>query len=218
MNDLAEDTDISIWQWTLDTMWRQKYGDISREDMSRMVCKQKAIKNDPQIYESYLKDTVIELGDNYEIYCRGKINDKYEVFQVRIHGAVSNNLSGPHLVSIEGGESFWVHSLTALRKKFLKFEDFVSFERSSFITYECDTLRPIRVKMIRQHIQIPFSDPPEYIYNQPDKYYFYSPQDIKEISTELTQRSVCQINRMLFQIKQIYHRDNVQLPNSLHFN
>ncbi len=210
--------DSSDLQWLLDTMWTSKYGDISREDLSRQICLHKAIKNDTEIYEQYLKDQTIELGQNYEIYCRGKINDSYRVYKIHILGAISNNLSGPHFVSIEDEEPFWVHSLTALRKKFLHFEDFVSFERSSFITYECDTLRCIRIKMIRQNIVIPQVQPPEIVYNQPHKFYYYTAQPIKASSHELTVRSILQINRMLFQIQQIYHRDNVPTPSTLQFN
>lgn len=212
------DEDKSDLQWVLDTMWVQKYGNISRDELSRQICLHKAIKNDTEIYDQHLKDQTIELGYNYEVYCRGKINDRYQVFKINILGAVSNNLSGPHLVSIEDKEPFWVHSLTALRKKFLHFEDFVSFERSSFITYECDVLRCIRIKMIRQNIIIPEVPQPEIVYNQPQKFYYYTPQHVKESSHELSARSILQINRMLFQIQQIYYRDDVPLPNNLHFN
>jgi len=195
-------------------LWHIKYGDITREELSRQLCKGRAIKNDTDVYEKFIQWRKIDLGDNYEVYCRGKINDVYEVTKIRIYSAISNNLSGPHLVSIEDGTPFWVHSLTALRKKFLQFEDFVSFERSAFITFECDTLTPIRIKMLRQNIVIPTEIVPDRVYHDPDRFYYYSPQDIKsEVSGELTQRSKAQINRLLFQVRQIYFRDNVILPD-----
>lgn len=193
-------------------MWHQKYGEITREELSRQLCLNKAIKNDTDLFESWISWRVITLGDHYEVYCRGKINDEYVVYKINIYAAVTNNLSGPHLISIENGERFWVHSLTAMRKKFLNFEDFVSFERSSFVTFECNTLVPIRIKMLRQIIQIPIHEIPEKIYTQPGKFYFYSAQEAKKASTELSLRSVNQINRLLFSIKQVYFRDGVDIP------
>jgi hypothetical protein len=197
-------------------MWHDKYGPITREELSRQLCANKAIKNDTELYEEYIGWRKITLGDHFEVYCRGKINDVYHVFKINIYAAITNNLSGPHLLSIEGGEPFWVHSLTAMRKKFLNFEDYVSFERSSFLTFECLTLTPVRIKMLRQNIDLPTDQIPDKIYTQPDKYYFYSAQDIKKPSTELSPRSVNQINRLLFSIKQVYFRDGVELPNKFY--
>jgi hypothetical protein len=70
--------------------------------------------------------------------------------------------------------------------------------------------------MIRQNLVIPILNTPDRVYNDPDRFYFYTPQIVRDISNKLTQRSVQQINRMLFQIKQIYYRDNVEIPHTLH--
>jgi hypothetical protein len=195
-------------------LWINKYGNTSRDEMSRQLCISKAIKNDPNYYAENISWMVLSMGKMFPVYCRGKINDHYEVYRIYIHAAVTNNLSGPHYISIEEGEPFWVHSLTAMRKKFFQFEDFVSFERSSFLTFHhTDQLVPMRIKMLRQNIQLPTTLYPDRVFTQPDKFYFYSPQQSKEYSCELTNRSTQQIERLLFNIRQIYFRDKVPLPD-----
>ena len=202
-------------QWMLDKMWSDKYGNITRDQLSRQLCLQKAIKNDTDFYSENVEALKITLGEEYPVYCRGKINDVYHVYRVYILGALTNNLSGPHLVSIEDNSPFWVHSLTALRKKFLQFEDFVSFERSSFITFEAAELTPVRLKMLRYNINISICQTPGKIYTAPDLHYeFNNTHHQKQTSTELSPRSAMQIQRMMFNIKQIYHRDHVPIPYS----
>lgn len=206
-------------QWLLDKMWTDKYGDITRDELSRQLCLQKAIKNDPDFYSENVEYLKITLGESYPVYCRGKINDTYHVFRIYIFAALTNNLSGPHFVSVENNEPFWVHSLTALRKRFLQFEDFVSFERSSFITFEAAELTPVRLKMLRYNICIPTTEKPCRVYTAPNTYYeFNHSNHQKETSTELSPRSSMQIQRMIFNIKQIYHRDHVSIPSFLNLN
>lgn len=76
-------------------------------------------------------------------------------------------LFGPHLVSVfyksEQGESemktFWVHSLTYLRRNLFHFEDRLSFERSTYlIPYENGSLL-IRLKSIRAFLILPLASP-----------------------------------------------------------
>jgi hypothetical protein len=217
--DSDYEVDVESWEWVLNNSWTQQHGNITRDALSRDVVLQKAIKNDPTFYEEYLSWYVIDFGDAFPIYCRGIQNNEYAVIMIKIYAAVYNNLSGPHLVSIEGGERFWVHSLTALRKKFLHFEDFVSFERSSFITYNTRTaLVPVRLKMIRQIVKINTSLVPCIIYTEPSRHYTYHTQPAKPLLQNLSPRSVLQLQRLLFQIKQVYHRDGIQAPLTLNLN
>lgn len=203
-------------QWLLDKMWYDKYGNITRDELSRELCLQKAIKNDPDFYNANVECLKITLGESYPVYCRGKINDKYHVFKVNIFAALTNNLSGPHYVSIEGKPPLWVHSLTALRKRFLNFDDFVSFERSSFITFEGEELIPVRLKMLRYNVSINTMLTPSIIFTSPNTYYEFNNSNYqKQTSSELSPRSAMQIQRMMFSIKQIYHRDHVPLPTTL---
>jgi hypothetical protein len=208
--------DVDSWEWTFNRSWVEQHGNVSRDELSREVVLQRAIKNDPTFYEEYLSWYLIDFGDAFPIYCRGIHNGEYAVIMIKIYAAVCNNLSGPHLVSIENGERFWVHSLTALRKKFLQFEDFVSFERSSFITYNTrEALVPVRLKMIRQIVKIDTSLIPQIIYTEPSKHYIYQSQPAKPSLQNLSPRSVLQLQRLLFQIKQVYYRDGIQVPTSL---
>jgi hypothetical protein len=49
-------------QWLLDKMWTEKYGDITRDELSRIIVKQKTIKNDPLFFESNLSWLKINFG------------------------------------------------------------------------------------------------------------------------------------------------------------
>jgi hypothetical protein len=78
-------------------------------------------------------------------------------------------LFGPHLVSVfELPEttlesetvkpvmrSFWVHSLTDLRRTFFCFRDRLSFERSTYLIPFCDGQLLIRLKSIRAFLRLP---------------------------------------------------------------
>lgn len=213
-DDESLDIDTGFVMDVMNRSWDQYYPNISRDRLSREVCLQKAIKNDTQFYNEEIKNHLITFGDDYPVYCRGKINDEYFVYRVVIHAALTNNLSGPHYVSIEDQSPFWVHSLTALRKKFLGFTDFVSFERSSFITwFTTEDLTPVRLKMIRQNIKVKMDILPTLIFTSPSHSYSYSNNHIhRQNSNTLSPRSQLQIKRMLFNIKQIHHRDGVYLP------
>lgn len=76
-------------------------------------------------------------------------------------------LYGPHLVSVfysNGTESpemrtFWVHSLTHLRRNLFLFEDRLSFERSTYLVPFEDGSLLIRLKSIRALISLPIQSP-----------------------------------------------------------
>lgn len=74
---------------------------------------------------------------------------------------------GPHLVSIfytsEGEvqemKTFWVHSLTYLRRNLFQFEDRLSFERSTYVIPYQDGRLLIRLKSIRAFLMLPYGSP-----------------------------------------------------------
>lgn len=90
-----------------------------------------------------------------------------------LRGCTIRPLFGPHLVSVfekvEGGsvdsngeyagpvemKTFWVHSLTDLRRNMFLFHDRLSFERSSYLIPFPDGELLIRLKSIRAFIQVP---------------------------------------------------------------
>jgi hypothetical protein len=199
-------------EWFFQKMWHDKYGDITRDQLSRKICLEKTIKNDTTSYEDNLSWRVITLKDHFPVYCRGLVKGEYVVHRIHILGGVKPNLSGPHYIQIEDNPPFWVHSLTALRKKFFNYEDFVSFERSSFITFEFDVLTAIRVKMIRQIIRVDPMTPDEMIFITPNKMYSYNSHLVKPDIKNLSPRSSGQIERLIFNIRQIYYRDKQQMP------
>lgn len=220
-NENNEPGDELTLQDVVNSMWNRMHPGITRDELSRQVCLERAIKNSPEFYEARISWRKITFGRKFPIYCRGKINDEYVVYRIYIHAALDNNLSGPHLISIEDHEPFWVHSLTALRKKFFKFEDFVSFERSSFITIHngVSDLIAVRIKMIRQNILLPTNIIPSRVYTSRTHYYMYTNHTVEKVNTHnLSPRSEQQIKRMMFNIKQIYFRDGVEIPSFLQLN
>jgi hypothetical protein len=86
-----------------------------------------------------------------------------------IRGCAIRPLFGPHLVSIfeipavavEGQEvkpvmrTFWVHSLTDLRRNMFCFRDRLSFERSTYLIPYPDGELLIRLKSIRAFLKLP---------------------------------------------------------------
>lgn len=200
--------------WLFEKIWRDKYGDVTRDELSRLICAEKSIKNDTQEYEENLSWRVVDFGLNFPVFCRGRLNGEYKVVRIHILAATNHRLSGPHYIQIEDNEPFWVHSLTALRKKFFGFDDFVSFERSAFITCEFNNFTAIRLKMIRQIIKAPIKEP-DYVYTDVNKAYNYFPNHTKRNERKLTLRSTSQIQRLIFSIKQIYYRDGITPPNEI---
>jgi hypothetical protein len=198
-------------------MWHQKYGSVTRDELSRNICLEKTIKNDTAQYQTELSWRILDYGvrNCYPVYCRGLVNGEYIIYRVYILAAINKGLSGPHLVQIEDDEPFWVHSLTALRKKFLMFEDYVSFERSTFMTFEFQTLTAIRIKMLRQIILIPTMIPHDKIYITPERSYDYTNTNTRVETTELSPRSKVQIKRLIFNIQQIFFRDIGSIPSEV---
>ena len=73
--------------------------------------------------------------------------------------------------------------------------------------------------MIRQNIQLPTHIIPSRVYTSNSHYYMYHNHTVEKINTDkLSPRSEQQIKRMMFNIKQIYYRDGVELPSFLQLN
>jgi hypothetical protein len=97
----------------------------------------------------------------------GFVNGERRYAHVILRACQIRPLFGPHLVSVfykNGSEesemkTFWVHSLTYLRRNLFQFEDRLSFERSTYlIPYQNGSLL-IRLKSIRAFLLLPFSSP-----------------------------------------------------------
>ena len=71
---------------------------------------------------------------------------------------------GPHLISLVADEpnepmrTFWVTSLTHLRRNLFSFTDRLSFERSTYIVPYEDNSLMIRIKAVRSFLTIPQKD------------------------------------------------------------
>jgi hypothetical protein len=74
---------------------------------------------------------------------------------------------GPHLVStfytseseVSEMKTFWVHSLTYLRRNLFEFEDRLSFERSTYLIPYQDGQLLIRLKSVRAFLVLPYGSP-----------------------------------------------------------
>ena len=104
----------------------------------------------------YLNTKSVFLQD-YEILCIGYHNNTKQYARLKILASTSTSktLQGPHEIIIYNTNQypihFWVWSLTTLRKKFLKFTDRLSFERSAFLILP-DQKVLLRLKCIRSII------------------------------------------------------------------
>lgn len=72
-----------------------------------------------------------------------------QMIKFRILGCLEKPFLGPHYVSIDNQEPFWVISLTALKRKFFDFVDKLSFERSFLLPMsESDYIRLKNIRCI----------------------------------------------------------------------
>ena len=142
------------------------------------------------------------------IFVRGFLtqdqNSGYHIMRVKILGCATKPFQGAHYVQIEDTEPFWVHSLTALRKNFLHYKDFVSFERSAFFAlnwFGNDHAGPsvlLRLKLIRHlfDIEVIPIDSGTKIYKSPQGFYHYK-KTVKPLRVKLTERTKSQVDRIL---------------------
>jgi hypothetical protein len=66
--------------------------------------------------------------------------------------------------------------------------------------------------MIRQIIRVDLITPDEMIFITPNKMYSYNSHLVKPDMKNLSPRSSGQIERLIFNIRQIYYRDKQQMP------
>ncbi len=68
--------------------------------------------------------------------------------------------------------------------------------------------------MIRLIIKVDIMIPDEMIYITPQKMYSYNTPCIKSETKNLSPRSIMQIERLFFNIRQIYYRDKQVIPDN----
>ena len=113
---------------------------------------------------AFLKTSIVPLHE-YEILCIGYRENQKHFARLKILASAptTKTLQGPHEVILYESDQtpiqFWVWSLTTLRKKFLKYTDRLSFERSAFLVIP-DQKVLLRLKSIRSLLysqrKIPF--------------------------------------------------------------
>jgi len=188
-----------------------------RENVATVeMCNVKTIKNDllwVQTLEKYILDEKSKNNDtaflwNDFVYTRGFLtydqNLGYQIFRVKLIGCSSRPFHGAHYIQIEDQEPFWVHSLTALRRHFFKFKDYVSFERSTFYPlhwFGRSDPGPsvlLRLKLIRHLFDIPKIDMENgtKIYRTPDCYYTHK-KTSKSVRLNITERTKSQVDRVI---------------------
>jgi hypothetical protein len=163
----------------------QQEGEIIARLMNR------TIKNEFDVFKHI--EQKIDLSKHW-LYCRGVTESNpstYRVYKIKIIDCENVPLHGAHCIEVYGSKPAWVTSLTAFRRDVLQFTDSVSFERSTF--YIGPGSKLVRLKLIRNIVYI----------NQPEKVNF----------TELTKKGIEQIERLKYQITQVYYRDMGLKPN-----
>ena len=150
---------------------------------------------------------------------RGENQEKQVSFLRLLYNIHSHKpLQGIHQVQIyncrEETSTCWVYSLSSLRHKLLKFEDYLSFERSTFILvpeHKC----LVRLKCVRSIVTLPTIEA-KYMLTQPilggPEFASSTPNTQHELSTKLssgkiTSRTESQFRKHLEQIYTSYVRD-----------
>ena len=172
----------------------------------------------------HLKRNIVPLHE-YDIVCVGYENNNksYAFIKIIASSPASKTLQGPHevLVYMPGETSihFWVWSLTTLRKRFLKFTDRLSFERSAFLILPTEKVL-LRLKTIRSIVQtqrkLPYNIQKLPIYNQlystpPSDSAFVVPP-IKKQTRKVCIRSKLQQQNFLEQSLTTYLREFENTP------
>jgi len=104
---------------------------------------------------------------NFWLVNSGFCNEDRRYAHVILRACQIRPLYGPHLVSVFYShgvdepemKTFWVHSLTHLRRNMFCFEDRLSFERSTYLVPYQDGRLLIRLKSIRAFLTLPIRSP-----------------------------------------------------------
>lgn len=108
--------------------------------------------------------TSIDLSKYWLVNIGSDQNGNKKYVHLIIRAYATKPFFGPHLVSIfvrkdenaqEEMMTFWVHSLTFLRKELFQFHDRLSFERSTFLVPGKNNAPMIRIKSIRGFVTVP---------------------------------------------------------------
>jgi hypothetical protein len=97
----------------------------------------------------------------------GFVNGERRYAHIILRACQIRPFFGPHLVStfytteseVQEMKTFWVHSLTFLRRNLFAFEDRLSFERSTYLIPYQDGQLLIRLKSIRAFLLLPYGSP-----------------------------------------------------------
>ena len=110
--------------------------------------------------QTYFNNSPVFLN-NYDLVCVGQKGDKQKYYvYIQILASHSNlPLNGPHKITaycptLACSHTFWVSSLTTLKKKVFGFTDRLSFERSTYLLLYTHQ-KIIRLKNIRGNIHLP---------------------------------------------------------------
>lgn len=117
-----------------------------------------------QIYNASVEDLLfyfpptlnghrIIMLENYDCICVGYKNNVKDCKRFRILKCQDIPLLGGHEILLDG-KVIKVDSLTYFKKEILKYEDYVSFDKSTFLLLE-DKQRVFRLHTIRERIQLP---------------------------------------------------------------
>lgn len=114
-----------------------------------------------QLFSSAIRDLRLPCPcdiSQYVVQVQGVTAAGRKTFLVRIHACAVRPLQGAHKVSMEGGEPFWVQSLTAFKKNFFGFIDSLSFERSMYLVADPALLRLQNIRFIVTLPQTPIQE------------------------------------------------------------
>lgn len=157
------------------------------------------------IHETFSKHPICL--HRYWCVCIGIIEGKRHFTYLRLIARLNQLLEGVHYLQGIAPESRWVHSLTCLRKDILKYEDRLSFERSTFLIYE-EGKKLLRLKSIRSYLLLPVETINEQtpIYVNPTEYYFQT-SNIQFQPRMISQRTLKQLQNYLHILTTAYVRE-----------
>lgn len=95
----------------------------------------------------------------YPMMIQGSVDKNVFQISIRIWGCLHTPFHGPHFVSIENSEPFWVQSLTCLKRQFFNFTDRLSFERCIYLIVSDQIF--LRLKNVRCIATLPQLVPSE---------------------------------------------------------
>lgn len=176
------------------------------------LCVKKKIRNPSkeQIRQSFPKNNQGQLIISLNFYmciCFGYRNKTKQWEEFIILNCTHTPLLGPHQLQYRG-QIISVNSLTYFRKKILKFEDFVSFDKSTFIYVEDKKL--FRLRYLRDKLQLPS-------YTHIGKMVSISPHSSQEKTPEQENpRIYSHKNKVINNLNNHFRRIYIQILDEIH--